>query len=561
MLPDDGVKPSAAFPWSTEKIVEGALSQTWGFVPAYVRWAREQTDAPLAYHVGCALSLVASVFPPTITLPGLPGNAVPGNLFTILVGRQGIDRKTTALVLARKLLAHADPARIGTLDGSVEGLIDSLPEQPQQTVFVGDLGVFFEQTRARSGGNIYANVKMRLLDLFDSEPIFRRLSKNQGKEGSPTKRHTIRCENPRVSILGGINPVLVESAVERNDWDNGLMSRMVILWAQKERMSFRSTPVPGMYDAIDGFLRWVVAIPPTHFGPCEGFTPTAQGTWEGWTARIEAENPPGQNRRVVGPQARAPYLAARIAMLLEWSRFFAPPKRHPAWPDGATPGVPWKIEDDTLRCAIHIATISYQSALTLATASDATTAVRLRRVVMECIPPGAWTPFSTILRGSALLKKQAKEVLDTLVAERTLTTSIQSSVLGIEPAYMRSEGMEQQAMIFVPRAVPIPTDATPVFVPQPQPPFVKSERGWFVTSPGIDRGPLPEGAIPLPNLGPTIDEDEPPLMTGAESEEGKAIESAINAAHRGSAAKRRREAAEKAAADVLARAAENVVGD
>lgn len=491
------VAQSTGLPWSNEAAVWNAIKAEQGFLLAYVQWAAQQTDAPLAYHVGAGLSLLASVFPSTITLPGLPGNEVPGNLFTILVGRQGIERKSTALSMARRLLAESDPTRIGTLDGSVEGLIDSLPEQPQQTVFISDLGVFFEQTKARSGGNIYANVKMRLLDLFDSEPIFRRLSKNVSKDGSASKRHTVRCDNPRVSLLGGINPALVESSVERNDWENGLMSRMVILWAHKERMTFRSHPDPARRKWLKSFLTNACVTPGVRYGACMGLDAHAQAQWEGWTAAVEASTPAGRQTRVVGPQARAPYLAARIAMLLEWGRGSGFP------PDAQGTGQPWYIKQDTLAIAIAIATISYQSALTLAASSDATQAVRLRRTVMDCIPEATWVPFSDVLRQSTLLKRQCKEVLETLVAERTLTTSIATGVNGMESSYFRNPNVQSTVMITVPQAIAIPTGLAPIHLqPAPMVPVAaRSKTGWTITIGNGRDGPLPPDMIPMPDLG------------------------------------------------------------
>jgi hypothetical protein len=426
--------------------------------------------------------------------------------------------------MARRLLAEADPSRIGTLDGSVEGLLDSLPDQPQQTVVVSDLGVFFENTRSRAGGNVYTNVKMRLLELFDCEPVFRRLSKNVGKDGAPTKRHTIRCDNPRVTLIGGINPALVESTVERNDWENGLMSRMLIVWAEKERVTFRSKPNHAMREWIKGMLQRAVTIPSAQFGLCEGFDGVAQAQWEAWAAAVEASTPPGLNRRVVGPQARAPMIAARLAMLIEWSRGTGWPRpADPSDPNsGIVPGDNWRIRPDALTLAISIATLSYKSAITLASAAEATTAVRLRRNVLDCIAPNQWVAFGDILKHTTMLKKQATDVLDTMVAEGSLSTSMRTGPSGgVEKWYMRTDGANVTATLDVPPTIAIPTDVAPILVPFVPPPPVmqQSSAGYRITigKPDTDTS-VPPGSIALPDL--------------AESDTSIAIRLGIEAAER-----------------------------
>ena len=386
------------FPWSSEARVVEALEGSSLFVPEYVKWASGQIDAPLAYHVVSALAVLSVTVPPHLVLPGLPGGAIYPNLYCMVVGRQGTDRKTTAMNLAMRLLAESAPGKLGGDPGSAQGLLTSLAETPQQLVYYSDLSDLYARTQSHSGGNAIGDIKTKLLTVFDCAPQSKVLSK---------KAKTIRIEQPRLSLLGGINPALVAAHVEPRDFDGGLFSRHLVAYARRERTLYKAADTPKLRAWLVNFLTGAAAMEPNSFGPCVGLNDEAFAIWREWSERVELAIPTGPDARVVGPQARAPLMAAKIAFLLAFGT------------GAAFHGEPWEIRLADMVAAIRLATISYRSALVLGATTEGSRDMRHRRQVLDVVGTD-WTVFAEILRNARLLKRRCQEILESLEAEGTI---------------------------------------------------------------------------------------------------------------------------------------------
>ena len=389
--------------WTSEAAVAGRLAPlpSDSFLPTYVRQAAGQTDAPGVYHVGAALGVLAACIPYELTVPGLPGaGGVPGNLLVMLIGRQGIDRKSTAVEIAKRLLAEAAPRRVGDEPGSAEGFDRSVANQPSQTVFLEEMGDFFAQTEERPGGGNYATVlKRRLLRIFDRTPINKTYSKRR-----------VVAPRPHISILGGINPALVAAHVTPGDWNNGTMSRFLTLWGRAERYMSR-TGDEGEWDRLVAILKQGVATRPADYGRCLGLSPDAYEAWIAWDQRLRntAETSVSASALIsIGPRSRAPYLAVRAALLIAWGEGCG-------WPTSGA-GTAWWITARHLAAGARIATCAYTSALALAEYAVDDDDMRRRRDALACVGKD-WTPVGAITRGAKLLKTRLTPILDTLVAE------------------------------------------------------------------------------------------------------------------------------------------------
>lgn len=380
------------------------------FLPLYVRQAARETDAPACYHVGAALTLLSAAIPPAITVPGLPGGEVPGNLFVVLVGRQGADRKTTAVEFARRLLGRVDARRIGDEPGSAEGFDKSIAAASQQLVFFEEMGDFFAKTKERTGGNYATELKTRLLRMFDRTPIRKRYS-----------RHSIHCPNPHVSVLGGVNPALVSTHVTMGDWNNGYMSRNLLLWGTAERYLSRVDRSANDWPRLRQILKCAIEIRADAYGRCLGLSPDAHDVWEEWDRGLR-DSMETMSLAGVGPRARAPHIAIRIALLLAFGEGLGWPR---IW-DGQDFGDPFWITARHLLVGAEIATWGYRSALVLASYATDDDDMRRRRAVLLAVGE-QWTPLGNILGQAHILKVKAGPILQSLEEEGLIVGDVKGT--------------------------------------------------------------------------------------------------------------------------------------
>lgn len=398
-LPDI-VPTGAGLPWTREAVVRQIAAPLKGYVRVHLDWTYGVTGSPQTFQLGGALAALAAVVPTHWTVPNVPGGEAHGNLFIMLVGSQGASRKTTALKRTRQALGAEGAVRVGDTPGSEAGLVKAITEQPDNHIVLlyPEMGDFFAFTQDRNGGNYAAVIKTKLLDLFDREPLTRRLSKT---------RHV--AENPHVSVLGCINPRLIAQYVPASDWETGLMSRFLILWAESERNVLRTHPDPRL-DWLQGFTAAALKIRPDDFGECLGLTPAAEAYWIAWMLKIEQNLPTGTAARICGPMARAPQIALRVALLLAFGE-------GAGWPQpGQAQGAPWYLDRPILEVAVKIATMGYQSSLLLSEHAVSDLDMRKRQEVLGAIGR-EWTPLGEITRAANLLRHRAVPILDTLREE------------------------------------------------------------------------------------------------------------------------------------------------
>lgn len=132
-----------------------------GWVRRYVIHAAKQTTAPLVYHIGVGITLMA------VTCPLAYGMHYAGTLrtnqFTLLVGRSGEDNKSSALGVGREILDAAAPPLIGDFPGSPEGLIESLQNTPSQMIPISEFGKFLSSAQR----GYFEPTKTLLADVWD----------------------------------------------------------------------------------------------------------------------------------------------------------------------------------------------------------------------------------------------------------------------------------------------------------------------------------------------------------------------------------------------------------
>lgn len=378
-----------------------------GFLRQYCAYAARQTTAPLAYHIGVGLSLMAVTCP--ISYGARYAVDQRPNLFVMLAGRSGDDQKSTAIQIGREILFAARPELIGDQPGSWEGQIQSLSVQPRQLLIYPEMGKLLASTQR----GYMEPYKAVLTDLADATPQQRVLAKKKAGEES-----TIRVDNPRLSLLGACSLPFLERHTEAVDWTGGFLGRFFLIFAARERVD----PWPYGSDAGQAELvAWIAehAAADTA-GWCLGPTSSARVTWNNWFRDVHARQLP---ELVAGARTRAPVMALKVALLLGWDY------------GTADLGMPWQIDHNVLEPAIAIAELYLQSVCALSERLAEHPEARTRRTVLEALTVGVPTTLGHILTTTKFKRKSLMEVLDGLVEERALQ---RLTIAGGQAIYVRN---------------------------------------------------------------------------------------------------------------------------
>ena len=473
--------------WASEKTVADALAglDPKGFLPSYVRHAMTRTDAPAVYHIGGALSVLASIIPRTMSVPGLPGaKPVPGNVFCLLVGRQGADRKSTAVEIAQQLLAEFDARRDGSDPGSAEAfdLSVSDAQQPQQTIFFSEMGDFFAKTKERVGGNYGTEVKTRLLRHFD-----------RGSINKVYMKRRVTSVLPHVSILGGINPALLVSHVPLSDWLNGLMSRFLVFWGRAERSLSRTSISTVEEKWLKEAGEYALSFPAEKYGCCLGLSTAAHELWEVWDKEMQDTKEDGIGSSVVGARARAPYLAIRIALLVAFGEGLGWPAA-PAFPNPGpvASGRPFFLTTRHMVAAMKIATMAYTGSVLIAEHATEDKDMQARRAVLDAVRT-EWTPLGEITHGAKLLKHRTVPILQTLQEEGFIEAegTVQKTAKGRAQHYRKVAELAEIGLSIVQVSIPEPKGDDPEEAMTPEAREAVLPTGTLFTLP-----PVPERSRP-----------------------------------------------------------------
>jgi hypothetical protein len=363
-----------------------------GFVRSYVEYACQRTDANAAYHLAGALSILTQTVPIDYCVPY--ASPLWGNLFTLVVGDSSKSRKTASINIAQRILREALPDVVGEVPGSQEGLYESLRAQQRQLIIYGEFGEFL----AKAEEGYLMALKTAFTNLFDGIPIGRALAnKRQGA-----------VHDPRLSLLCGVATDLLERHTEQADWTGGFLARFLTFHAEPER-EFATPPTD---DPIERrkLAQWIAALanPPTPPGLCLWLDDAGTAMWHDWDESMRPMRN-GANRRVAAACSRTAAIAAKVALLLAWDV------------GQARSGRDWYVGEKELESALKIASLHLHSVIELGERVTGSRDMRDRRSVLRAISSSP-TPLGVIIRESELLKRRVREILDSLLEERTVST-------------------------------------------------------------------------------------------------------------------------------------------
>ncbi len=227
-----------------------------GFFPRYVQYASELTDAPEIYHVAAALAVHSAVcsntvevyFPTSGTAAtaasigdgiaiGTGGASVklawsPSHLWALLVGPSGDARKSTAINLAVETAKPLIEEQMSGEVSSPEATFDWVAKHPDCFFVYGEGASLFSMFNAsywQQGQGLFP----RLYDGVDMKKKLRGSSTRTKKDPNP-ELIEFQISRPRVSLLVGVATSHLDAA-RSTDWTGGLIGRMVLIYAERDR--------------------------------------------------------------------------------------------------------------------------------------------------------------------------------------------------------------------------------------------------------------------------------------------------------------------------------------
>jgi len=383
----------------TEDLVSEAIPQgDMHFVWNYCRYAAAQTDAPMGYHVGIAYPIVAVTAPAGLHLPGLAGGPVIANFWSLLVGRSGWERKTSAIRIGERVLTDATQGLVQGGEISAQALEQQVIENPVQLRVYTEFGDFLSRARA---GSVLQPVKAALTKLYDGTAVQRKSARRPKKE---EEAPVDEAKMPRVSLLAGITPEYLQAYMELEDLYGGFLSRPFTLNCRRRRTYQRDRTTAPFYVALRQWLvYWLKASWELQTAaPCLGFDEDSWAIWIDWQHGFESRCK-GLGR-LTGQVARVSTQAAKIALLNWYCRCGM-----------ATEGS--YLPPCDLVPAIRLAELHLCSLMELSHLLHASRDMREKQLVLELLPIGQPIALGALILRANLLKRRVEALLETLRAE------------------------------------------------------------------------------------------------------------------------------------------------
>jgi hypothetical protein len=357
------------------------------WVYRYVNHAVKQTSAPLVYHLGVALTVLGATAPEDYQIQYAgPARATH---FTMLVGESGTDMKSAALRVGRSLLQEAEPGLLGEYPGSWQGLVDSLADKPRQMIPIGEFGKFLAS--AKSG--YMEAIKATLADLWDGDPIERRLAHGRSKI----------VEKPRLSIAAACSLNYLEAYTLTEDWQGGFMGRWLICYGRAERVA--AWPESNR-DDMDWLVSELRQRSLASSGRCIGRTRQAKLLWDDWFQTLRRRRLPD---KLLAIKARAPTMAVKVALTYAWD-----------FGDGPS-GHDFRLTPRELEPAIGMAELHIRSLIDLSRHIADHPEARLRRRVLSTLKNlGGAATLGQVCQALQRTMRTIRPVLESLVEEGTV---------------------------------------------------------------------------------------------------------------------------------------------
>lgn len=224
---------------SSSQVSPKAFKAKSHFLRAYETSMAQFTDAPAVYHRASAYGIFGALLTRWRYRCILEGGVPPRwtNLWILLVGDSGENRKSTAVRMASDVLHEIDQELVAPNDGSPEGFLQNLVKK--ERALKGNATTFVEAPEfatllAQFTRSYSLSLKPLLMDFYDVPHTFKRqLAKQE-----------FIIPHPRVSMLGAIATELLAPYTSQDDWLGGFFSRTMLIDADRTR-TLKRAGTPG----------------------------------------------------------------------------------------------------------------------------------------------------------------------------------------------------------------------------------------------------------------------------------------------------------------------------
>ncbi|MDD5703329.1 MAG: DUF3987 domain-containing protein [Dehalococcoidales bacterium] len=187
-----------------------------GFIKDYISYASNLTDAPLEFHLGGALTALATVCGSKIIYPGYGGRRQWPNLYTLLIAPSGLFRKSTSVGIAEDLIAEVDADLILSGEQSREKFLSLLKTNPNVLYPISE----FAAVLAMWNRDYAQGFREIIVDLFDCRQEYSRQTLKDGK---------MTIHRPALNILAASTLDWLKEKLTEGDLRGGLMGRFIII--------------------------------------------------------------------------------------------------------------------------------------------------------------------------------------------------------------------------------------------------------------------------------------------------------------------------------------------
>lgn len=187
-----------------------------GYLASYIEYASELTDAPLAFHLGGALTSLSTCCGSRVIYPGYGGRNNWPNLYTLLIAPSGLYRKSTSVGIAEDIVSAVEPGLILSGEQSREKFLAILKETPNVMYPISEFAAILDLW-ARE---YQAGLKALVVDLFDCRQEYSRQTLKDGK---------VTIQKPSLNILAASTIDWLREKLTEGDLRGGLMGRFILI--------------------------------------------------------------------------------------------------------------------------------------------------------------------------------------------------------------------------------------------------------------------------------------------------------------------------------------------
>jgi len=276
-------KDEQAVTFDPHPMPEGSVT---GWFKDYLDLVEPTTEAPDAFHVAAAMSIIGSCIGKRVGMFHTSDRLYP-NFYTLLIGPSGRSRKDTAIrrmlncfylppPRGEPLVVTEAPFRIVRDISSSEGLIALLKKKPNILLYTSE----FSKVMSNAGRESTKSIGPTLIEAFDTPPSLQNNTKSIVEE-SQKSGEPMEAVNPFVSVISTVQPEILADIIGSAEQYSGFLNR----WFMVPGDGKGPRPNPPQLDEGRGYILLRDALKTIRKydeGTMLTLTPDAESLWADW---------------------------------------------------------------------------------------------------------------------------------------------------------------------------------------------------------------------------------------------------------------------------------------